>query len=162
MVGKCPTGAARLPTTSTRRSVPGDNLAIRVARVTPLYNCNSPSEPRYTHGTGMPAIDEPKRAICRCRLNGSAPDRRDGGMWSVRGSTSSNLVGMGFMPQYASGTQRKTPPAASRLRAEPPAAGADAITYFTSFLTSSSRLAIWPLRLTTLPSLPTTKIVGNT
>lgn len=42
------------------------------------------------------------------------------------------------------------------------AAGADANAYFTSFLTSSSRLAIWPLRLTTLPSLPTTKIVGNT
>jgi hypothetical protein len=31
------------PTTSTRINVPGDNLAIRVARVTPLYNTKTPS-----------------------------------------------------------------------------------------------------------------------
>lgn len=93
-VGRCPTGAPRSPTTSTRMSVPGDSLAIRVALVTPLYNCSSPSEPRYTQGMGIPAVKEPNRAICQCSLMGSAPDRRDGGTGSVRGSTSSQCVPM--------------------------------------------------------------------
>src|SRR5262249_1647406 len=85
IAGRCPTGAGRSATTSPGMSVRGESWAIRVARVTPLYSWNSPSEPRYAQGAGMPAVEEPNCAICRCNLNGSAPDARDGGRWSVRG-----------------------------------------------------------------------------
>ena len=46
--GKDPTGIGRSSITSTRTVVAGENLAIRVALVTPLLITNSPSVPRLT------------------------------------------------------------------------------------------------------------------
>lgn len=63
MVGSDPKAARSRPMTSTRMSVPGANFAIRVLRVTPLKRTNSPSVPSYTHGEGIPAVDEPNWAI---------------------------------------------------------------------------------------------------
>ncbi len=92
MVGRDLNAARSWPTTSTRRSVPGANLAIRVARVTPLKITNSPSVPSYTHGGGIPLLDAPNRPICRCNLTGPAPVGRDDGTRNVQGSTLRNVA----------------------------------------------------------------------
>jgi hypothetical protein len=62
-----------LPITSTRIIVPGESLAIRVARVTPLYSMRTPSDPSYTHGGGILVDLSAKRDIWRASLDGSAP-----------------------------------------------------------------------------------------
>src|SRR5258708_37931441 len=51
------------PITSTRTSCPGDSLAIRAARVTPLVMSNTPSEHSNTQIGGIPTADAPNRAI---------------------------------------------------------------------------------------------------
>jgi hypothetical protein len=51
--------------TSTRIKVPGESLAMRVARVTPLYSTSTPSDASYTHGGGIPIAERPNYAICR-------------------------------------------------------------------------------------------------
>jgi hypothetical protein len=65
MLGSDANAACILPTTSTRMSVPGASLAIRVARVTPLKITNSPSVPSYTHGGGIPELEAPNLAVWR-------------------------------------------------------------------------------------------------
>src|SRR5262249_34970354 len=69
-LGRWPTGRFSSPTTSTWISVPGASLAIRVARVTPLYRTTAPSDPRYTQDGGIPAVEAPKRAIWVWSLKG--------------------------------------------------------------------------------------------
>src|SRR5258706_422240 len=59
VVGSPTNAFGSLPITSPRISVPGSSLAIRVARVTPLYNTSTPSVPSYTHGAGIPATERP-------------------------------------------------------------------------------------------------------
>src|SRR5207237_3824923 len=81
-----------LPITSTRIGVPGASLAIRVARVTPLYSTSTPSDPSYTQGGGIPTREAPNKAICRCSFAGSAPCRREGGTRNSPGSTSRKLA----------------------------------------------------------------------
>src|SRR5262249_48309233 len=54
---------SNLPITSTRINLPGASLAMRVARVTPLYSISTPSEPSYTHGGGIPSFDAAKSEI---------------------------------------------------------------------------------------------------
>ncbi len=87
------TGIGKLSITSTRISVPGNSMATRVALVTPLLITNSPSDPRLTSNGCIPCVDFPCWAICRCNLNRSAPDRRDHGNRSNRGSTSRKTRG---------------------------------------------------------------------
>jgi hypothetical protein len=111
-----------LPTTSTRISVPGASFAIRVARVTPLYSWKSPSEPRYNHGAGMPSVEATNDAICRCSLNGSAPDRRDGGTWSVRGSTSRNCLAIRSIVTHQPTAAHAAPPDSKGGQGRPPTA----------------------------------------
>ena len=52
-------GRRSLPITSTRTVVPGAVLAIRVARVTPLYTTSTPLAASYTHNGGIPVADVP-------------------------------------------------------------------------------------------------------
>jgi hypothetical protein len=66
-------GLDSLPTTSAQIFVPGDNFAMRDARVTPLYNINTPSVPSNTHGGGMFDVELPNRPIWRASLKASAP-----------------------------------------------------------------------------------------
>jgi hypothetical protein len=46
------------------------------------------SVPWYFQGGGIPELDDPNRAICRCNYTGSAPAGRDDVTRNIRGSTS--------------------------------------------------------------------------
>jgi hypothetical protein len=58
-----------------------------MARVTPFMIDREPSGHSYAQIGGIPAADEPYRAIYCWSLNGSAPLWRDDGTSSSRGST---------------------------------------------------------------------------
>src|SRR5205823_3255229 len=88
ILGSPANALGRLPITSTRITLPGASLAIRVALVTPLYSTSTPSDPSYTQGGGIPTREAPNKAICRCSFAGSAPCRREGGTRNWQGSTS--------------------------------------------------------------------------
>lgn len=66
---------------------PGNNLATRVARVTPSLIRKCPFFPQTSCNGGIPLIDAPCWAICRANLAGSAPCGRPGGTCSSAGST---------------------------------------------------------------------------
>jgi hypothetical protein len=53
ILGSAANAFGNLPITSTRIRVPGANLAIHVACVTPLYNTRTLSFPSYTDGGGL-------------------------------------------------------------------------------------------------------------
>ena len=82
------TGASG-PTTSTRTSTPGRNLATRVARVTPSTIISRPSGSSSTQIAGIPAVEVPNRQLT-LQLPRVGPALPCVGKCNVRGSMSRN------------------------------------------------------------------------
>ena len=74
--------------TMTGTVSPGPSFAMRVARVTPSEISSTPSGSSYTKSGGIPSLDDPKRRVCWCNFQASAPLDRLGGRRNSLGSTS--------------------------------------------------------------------------